>query len=202
MAPVGVGCGPLGSANQYSTLVLESKELLLWLGAGRSMQSGVAALKRRCRPWIPACVGMTEWRAGMMERDDIEMPTTIRGAPRRPVSRVLYPALRKGRTAVIYLGPPLPTGSSGQPGDGPDSLVPLLGLAPDGVCLASNVTIGAVSSYLAISPLPECGRCVSVALSVGSPRPAVSGHPVQRSSDFPLPRSEPGQRPPGHLGTQ
>ena len=31
------------------------------------------------------------------------------------------------------------------------------------------------------------GRFVSVALSVGSPRPAVSGHPVRWSSDFPLP---------------
>ena len=165
------------------------------------MQSGVAGLKRRCRPWIPACAGMTVWRAGMVECDDIEMPTTIRGGPRRPVSRVLYPAFWEGRMAAIYLGPPLPTGSSGQPGDGPDSRLPLLGLAPDGVCLASDVTSGAVSSYLAFSPLPECGRCVSVALSVGSPRPAVSGHPVQWSSDFPLPRSVPGQRPPSRLGT-
>ena len=107
--------------------------------------------------------------------------------PRRPVSRVLYPAFVKGRAAVIYLGLPLPTGSSGQPGDGPDALVPLLGLAPDGVCLASDVAAEAVSSYLTISPLPRCGRCVSVALSVGSPRPAVSGHPVRWSSDFPLP---------------
>ena len=74
--------------------------------------------------------------------------------PRRPVSRVLYPAFWEGRTATIYLGPPLPTGSSGQPGDGPDSLLPLLGLAPDGVCLASDVTTGAVSSCLAFSPLP------------------------------------------------
>jgi len=30
----------------------------------------------------------------------------------------------------------------------------LFGLAPDGVCLASDVTTGAVSSYLAVSPLP------------------------------------------------
>ena len=37
---------------------------------------------------------------------------------------------------------------------GPGTLVPLLGLAPDGVCLASDVTTGAVSSYLAVSPLP------------------------------------------------
>ena len=31
----------------------------------------------------------------------------------------------------------------------------------------------------------ESGRYVSVALSVGSPRPTVSGHPTRRSSDFP-----------------
>ena len=50
-----------------------------------------------------------------------------------------------------------------------------------------------------------CERYVSVALSVGSPRPAVSGHPIRWSSDFPLPRvarrslNSQGQRPPGHL---
>ncbi len=92
----------------------------------------------------------------------------------------------RGRAATIYLGQTLPPGSSGQPGDGPGTLSPLLGLAPNGVCPASDVTTGAVSSYLAISPLSaRGGRYVSVALSVGSPRPAVSGHPTRRSSDFP-----------------
>ncbi len=99
------------------------------------------------------------------------------------------------RTAAIHLGLPLPTGSSGQPGAGTDALHPLFGLAPDGVCLAPHITAGTVSSYLAFSPLPATrgranavgGRYVSVALSVGSPRPAVSGHPVRWSSDFPLP---------------
>ena len=92
----------------------------------------------------------------------------------------------RGRAATIYLGLPLLGGSSGQPGDGPGTLSPLLGLAPNGVCPASDVTTGAVSSYLAISPLSaRGGRYVSVALSVGSPRPAVSGHPTRRSSDFP-----------------
>ena len=77
------------------------------------------------------------------------------------------------------------------PGTGRAPMVPLLGLAPDGVCRASGVTTGAVSSYLAVSPLspplPEGDGMLSVALSVGSPRPAVSGHPARRSSDFPLP---------------
>lgn len=49
----------------------------------------------------------------------------------------------------------------------------LFGLAPDGVCHASDVTIGAVSSYLTFSPLPRpvnksyvAGSIFSVALSI------------------------------------
>ena len=59
------------------------------------------------------------------------------------------------RAAAIYLALPLPAGSSGQPGDGPGAFVPLFGLAPDGVCLAPGIATGAVSSYLAFSPLPQ-----------------------------------------------
>ena len=70
-----------------------------------------------------------------------------------PTSRDFLPG--DGPAATIYLVLPLPEGSSGQPGDlDRVSCFPLLGLAPDGVCLASDVTIGAVSSYLAVSPLP------------------------------------------------
>ena len=97
------------------------------------------------------------------------------GVPRRPVSRVLYPPFVEGRAAVIYLGPPLPTGSSGQPGDGTDAQFPLLGLAPDGVCLASDVTAGAVSSYLAISPLPELGGVFLWHFPSGHPAPPLAG---------------------------
>ena len=51
--------------------------------------------------------------------------------------------------------------------------VPLFGLAPDGVYLAFDVTIEAVSSYLAVSPLPVqknrrfifCGTFLRVAPS-------------------------------------
>ena len=71
------------------------------------------------------------------------------------------------KAAIIYLAQMLPSGSSGQPKGSPPTAssrrgsnlrrtghyCPLLGLAPDGVCLASNVTTGAVSSYLTISPL-------------------------------------------------
>jgi len=108
--------------------------------------------------------------------------------------------------ATIYLGLPLPAGSSGQPGAGTGARDPLLGLAPDGVYLAPDVTTRAVSSYLAFSPLPRfvrdsSGRYVSVALSVGSPRPAVSGHPARWSSDFPLfRRGSERSSDPGPLG--
>ena len=70
-----------------------------------------------------------------------------------PTNRDFFPMDRPA--ATIYLGPTLPSGSSGQPGVGPGTHGPLLGLAPDGVCLASDVTTGAVSSSLAFSPLPR-----------------------------------------------
>ncbi len=73
---------------------------------------------------------------------------------------------------TIYLDRMLPSGSCGQPGDGPGfPIVPLFGLAPDGVFLSRSVAQPLVSSYLAISPLLFLaeGRYVSVALSVGSP---------------------------------
>ena len=82
----------------------------------------------------------------------------------------------------------------------------LFGFAPQGVCLAWFVAAPAVGSYPAISPLPvprvAPGGIFSVALSVGSLRPAVnwpgarplrpwkSKHPGQKgffwSPDFPL----------------
>ena len=67
-------------------------------------------------------------------------------------------------------------------------LIPLFGLAPDGVCTAVRLPGTPVSSYLTISPLPRCksGRYVSVALSVGFPLPGVTRHPARWSSDFPL----------------
>jgi len=61
----------------------------------------------------------------------------------------------------------------------------LFGLAPGGVYRAAPVTRGAVRSYRTVSPLPEgpanrscAGGLFSVALSLGSPPPAVSRHRV------------------------
>ena len=59
----------------------------------------------------------------------------------------------------------------------------LLGLAPGWVYPAAAVAGGAVRSYRTISPLPpihpigrRARRCVSVALSLGSPPPGVTRH--------------------------
>jgi len=63
--------------------------------------------------------------------------------------------------AIIYLVRMLPSGSSSLPGDhrseqprsGYTRTISLLGLASGVVCHASSVTIGAVGSYPAFSPL-------------------------------------------------
>ena len=84
---------------------------------------------------------------------------------RLPVSRVLYQTrvgLRQRLPPVLWIWwrpsiwdrrcrRPL----AANPGNEPGTRFPLLGLAPDGVCPALDVTTEAVSSYLAISPLPR-----------------------------------------------
>ena len=65
----------------------------------------------------------------------------------RPISWVLL-------NVIINLVCLSPNTSSSLPKSSTSStLAFLFGLAPSGVCLASNITITAVSSYLAISPL-------------------------------------------------
>ena len=65
----------------------------------------------------------------------------------RPISWVLL-------NAIINLVCLSPNTSSSLPKSSTSStLAFLFGLAPSGVCLANNITIAAVSSYLAISPL-------------------------------------------------
>jgi len=66
----------------------------------------------------------------------------------RSISRVLS-------WTAIRLGVPLPARSSSLPGSSASHAhASLFGLAPDGVCRTVRVTTAAVSSYLAISPLP------------------------------------------------
>ncbi len=105
--------------------------------------------------------------------------------------------------AAIPLGRALPRASCGQPepqgGNAPGARgCPrrrrfLFGLAPGGVYPASAVTGAAVRSCRTVSPLPRApgglrGGLFSVALSLGSPPPAVSRHRFPWSPDFPLSR--------------
>src|SRR6478672_5659626 len=99
------------------------------------------------------------------------------GGWRRPVSRVLSSVATR---TVIPLGARSPAPSSSLPAASwSGRAVPrcLFGLAPTGVCRATNVAARAVSSYLTVSPLPvsdvrTIGGLLSVALSVGAHHPA------------------------------
>jgi hypothetical protein len=125
---------------------------------------------------------------------------------RRSVSRVLS---RPKTGMAIHLGRPLPNASRDRPErrrerparrfrPKPARLPLLLGLAPGGVCPAAAVAAGAVRSYRTISPLPPlpsqrptgARRCVSVALSLGSPPPGVIRHRASVEPGL----SSPGQR--------
>ena len=84
----------------------------------------------------------------------------------------------------------LPTGSSNLPesSGGPPSNALLFGLAPDGVCLAPDVTTGTgelLPRRFTLTPQAR-GGLLSVALSCSSPRLGVTQHPALRSPDFPL----------------
>ena len=137
------------------------------------------------------------------------------GDVRRPVSRVLSPppALRMttmdGHSSGTDLAARLTRHTRAAGRECPcvnrfrPRRQPLFGLAPGGVYPAAPVARGAVRSYRTVSPLPACthvGGLFSVALSLGSPPPAVSRHriPVEPglSSTTRLPR---WQRPPSRL---
>ena len=100
-----------------------------------------------------------------------------------------------GWATTIYLVLSLPIRSSGQPRSGSEPYRPLLGLAPDGVCLDRNCYQLRGELLPHLFTLTALQRFVSVALSVGSPRPAVNGHPSEWSSDFPLGVFTPSGRP-------
>ncbi len=105
-----------------------------------------------------------------------------------PISRVLS-------WASIYLGLQLPAASCGQPGTDTASgqrrsrrTRPLFGLAPGGVWPASVSPHSWCALTAPFHPCPPSGRrCVSVPLSVGSPRLGVTQRPALWSSDFPQP---------------
>ncbi len=106
------------------------------------------------------------------------------------------------RTAMIIpLGPLLPGGSSNLPEslDGPPSNALLFGLAPGGVCLASDVATGTgelLPHRFTLTPSVR-GGLLSVALSCSSPRLGVTQHPALRSPDFPpIPHARTGDHLP------
>ena len=107
----------------------------------------------------------------------------------------VWPPPESGNVAAIPLGPMSPSASRNLPGRWAGNcprrlpLVPsLFGLAPGGVCHAASVAGRAVGSYPTLSPLPRHCPCpkartgrgglLSVALSLGSPPPAISRHRV------------------------
>lgn len=97
-------------------------------------------------------------------------------------TRKLHPAKQKSKQNIFV---PIQSG-----------LAPLFDLASGGVCPASGITIGAVGSYPAVSPLPfrlKKGSLFSVALSI----PDKSG-----SGSYPAPCSEKfGLSSPAKAGT-
>ena len=103
---------------------------------------------------------------------------------RWPVSRVLYPCGRWPFIWDVRYRTPRATNPGGDPETGLPAnrpMPPLFGFAPGGVCRAASVTGRAVRSYRTVSPLPgrpkpRPGGLFSVALSLGSPPPAVSRH--------------------------
>ena len=98
---------------------------------------------------------------------------------------------------AIHLGCPLPDTSSRptraaarKPASGIHHMPPLFGLAPGGVYPAIAVADDAVRSYRTLSPLPRLttGGLLSVALSLGSPPPAINRHRVSMEPGLSSPR--------------
>ena len=99
--------------------------------------------------------------------------------------------------AIIYLGGRLPCRSSSLPAVIAGQAYCILDLAPGGVCRALSITVQAVVSYTAVSPLPV-GGLFSAALSVALPLLAVNQHhrPVEPGlSSFRRLLPEPGNNP-------
>ena len=93
---------------------------------------------------------------------------------------------------TIYLGPSLPAGSSGLPEDGVgrpyvSSYLALLrvGFARRSHYCGRRCALTAPFHPYRTSGCPGARRYVSVALSVGLPRPGVTRHPARWSSDVP-----------------
>src|SRR5262249_45578156 len=131
-----------------------------------------------------------------------------------PVSRVLFRTRVAPRAArIIRLGDTLLRRSSAltrtpghrcrQRASEPPAATSLFELAPGGVCPAAGHPVGAWALTPRFHPClcqsPGHRRCVSVALSLGSPRVAVSDLPALWSPDFPPVDGRAHRRSPVHL---
>lgn len=107
-----------------------------------------------------------------------------------PMSRVLS-------WTIIYLRPPSPTASSAQPERGAGNTMALLfAFAPEGACQAVRLpgrwwSLTPPFQLFSHPPRRAAGVFFSAALSVGSPRQAVSLLPALWSPDFPHGRLRP-----------
>ena len=103
-----------------------------------------------------------------------------------PMSRVLS-------WTIIYLGPTSPLASSAQPERGAGHTMALLfAFAPEGACQATPLpgcwwSLTPPFQLFSHPPRRAAGVFFSAALSVGSPRQAVSLLPALWSPDFPHP---------------
>ncbi len=154
-----------------------------------SKATGIAALNPS---YTSAEFGAANSTLAQMRVDPLELSQRINEHPRkhrqkksRPVSRVLS-------WTVIPLGTASPPCSSNLPGnDAGRVIVPLFGLAPSGVCLATRRCPRVRCALTApFHPYHAClatpfGGLFSVALSVDSRRPGVTWHPALWSPDFP-----------------
>ena len=115
-----------------------------------------------------------------------------------PISRILYPCYPWA--AIIYLGRPLLASSCGLPGRDAERAAPAIAQTHNDTPCLTLLQVGfacptpllalPVVSYTAVSPSPadDTDRpaiYLSVALSVGLPRPAVNRHRALWSADFP-----------------
>lgn len=127
---------------------------------GPSRQAGSADFETRPIPKQPSQVTAEYFR-----------PLLFLKIKQQTVSRVLS-------WMIIYLGRMSPHASSHLLGRCRASLASASGVAPGGVYSAGMSPYRRVSSYLAFPPLPaNCGRYLSVALSLESPPQDVILHP-------------------------
>jgi len=156
---------------------------------------------------------------GRSPRQALEITSVIRKKKCQPACKPgsVWPlSLRTGTWRPFILGVRCRAPHATYPDGGPKTAPgvspapPLFGLAPGGVYHAAPVARSAVGSYPTLSPLPRCrplaepgnrGGLLSVALSLGSPPPAINRHRVfvEPGLSSPAAFRRMRVRPPGRL---